>query len=471
MPHQTLKLFALSLPIIFWTFAGCSSSGGDSAQTQDDRHLIIGKFIDDPVQGLDYTCSSGMADKTDKNGLYICKSGDDVTFKVGPALIGTVAAQESFITPYDFFEDETAAVDLARLLQTLDADGDADNGVIIINEADVSSLPSDLDFTSDDFEERVLVSSNIELIDAIQAKHHLDDVIAIARGDVPNEQADLHADAGRLQNIKTGSDVTLDGSSSHFDGNGGELTYAWKFISVPSGSEASLSNATLVDPHFTADQDGRYVLRLTIDHDGNTTTDSVVITAATSNSTPVANAGSDQYVKTETEVTLDGSRSTDADDDILTYHWSLATKAIGSLTQLSDPTSETPSFTADRDGTYVLDLSVSDETSISIVDKVSITASSGNSRPVANAGVNQDVVIGNDVFLDGSRSTDADDDTLSYRWVFTSKAPNSDSVLSDTAIESPTFHADKEGTYVLHLTVDDGQMESSVDKVTITATP
>jgi hypothetical protein len=79
------------------------------------------------------------------------------------------------------------------------------------------------------------------------------------------------------------------------------------------------------------------------------------------NTAPVASAGDPQSVKLFTSVSLDGSASADADeDDILTYAWTLLSVPAGSTATLSDVAAQVPTFEADREGTYVAGLVVSD---------------------------------------------------------------------------------------------------------------
>jgi len=92
------------------------------------------------------------------------------------------------------------------------------------------------------------------------------------------------------------------------------------------------------------------------------------------NSVPVADAGADQWVMTGTTVQLDGSGSSDADLDPLSYSWSLVSKPAGSSATLSAPQSVNSSFVADLDGTYVIALTVHDGTSNSAEDQVTVTA-------------------------------------------------------------------------------------------------
>lgn len=101
---------------------------------------------------------------------------------------------------------------------------------------------------------------------------------------------------------------------------------------------------------------------------------------------------------------------------------------------------------------------------------VSITIAPVNDAPLANAGPDQAVRAGNWVTLDGSASSDVDLlDALTYNWSFASVPLKSRAVLSGGGIH-PTFKADKEGTYVLNLVVNDGTVNSTPDSVVITAT-
>jgi hypothetical protein len=90
-----------------------------------------------------------------------------------------------------------------------------------------------------------------------------------------------------------------------------------------------------------------------------------------------------------------------------------------------------------------------------------------NEAPIANAGPDQNVAAGSDVVLDGSGSSDADGDPLSYDWIFVSRPPGSSAALSDGTVVNPTFIADVGGSYVLSLVVGDGTVASAEDTVLI----
>lgn len=275
-------------------------------------------------------------------------------------------------------------------------------------------------------------------------------------------------DAGVDQSVLTESKVTLDGSKST-DTNNDSLAYQWT-LTKPSGSTATLVNATVAMPNFTADLPGIYVATLIV-NDGklNGTAKSVSVTATVVNAKPIANAGTFQNVLTTSKVTLDGSKSTDANNDTLTYQWTVA-KPTGSTATLSSGTDAMPNFMADLPGVYVATLTVSDGVSKSSSVDVSVTAVVVNATPLANAGGAQNVLTGSKVTLNGSKSTDADSNTLTYKWAMSSKPTGSTSTLVSGTDAMPSFTADLPGTYAISLIVNDGIYDSLPDVVAVTAT-
>jgi hypothetical protein len=280
---------------------------------------------------------------------------------------------------------------------------------------------------------------------------------------VPNNAPVAHAGPD-LGSIIVGTVITMNGSASS-DPNSNPLTYSWSLIIKPAGSAAVLVNPTSVTPTFTVDRVGDYVVQLIVNDGGlNSAPDTALIT--TSNVAPVANAGPDQGGKLPGSlITLDGSASSDADRDPLTYSWSLITKPAGSTAVLSNPTSVMPTFTVDRDGTYTAQLIVNDGTLSSAPDSVLIT--SLNVAPVANAGPDQGgKALGSLITLDGSGSIDANGDSLTYLWSL-SKPPGSAAVLADPSSVTPTFTVDLTGNYVAQLIVNDGMLSSAPNTVNI----
>ncbi len=176
----------------------------------------------------------------------------------------------------------------------------------------------------------------------------------------------------------------------------------------------------------------------------------VIWEGGTSNEAPVADAGADQSVTATgatTSVTLDGSGSSDADGDALSYSWTLDGSVVSTDASFS---------TNLADGSYTFTLTVSDgEESDS--DEVSVTVV--NTIPVADAGADQTLEATGattTVTLNGS-ATDADGDALTYSW---SNGATGASTSVDLAV----------GTHTFTMTVTDEQGATDSDQVTVTIT-
>lgn len=184
-----------------------------------------------------------------------------------------------------------------------------------------------------------------------------------------------------------------------------------------------------------------------------------------SNTAPVANAGVIQNVSTGALVTLDAAGSTDTDGDTLSYHWSIVLKPVESGSILSDVSAVNPIIIVDTDGTYLFQLIVNDGKTDSPSSNVVVTASTANSAPVANAGIDQNIYTSALVQLDGSTSSDVDGNNLSYLWDIVSKPIASNAELSNKTIVNPALIADADGIYEIQLIVNDGIIDSIADTV------
>jgi len=185
------------------------------------------------------------------------------------------------------------------------------------------------------------------------------------------------------------------------------------------------------------------------------------------NNPPVTDAGIDQSVDELTMVSLNGTASTDADGDPLTYSWM---QTAGTSVTLSDASSAEPTFTAPLvNSTEVLtfQLIINDGIEDSAVDTVDITVNDNN-VPVADAGADQSVDELTMVSLNGTASTDADGDPLTYSWMQTTGPTVT---LSDPTIAEPTFTVpDTSSSELLtfQLIVNDGTDDSTPSAVDVT---
>ncbi|HRF45541.1 MAG TPA: PKD domain-containing protein, partial [Candidatus Competibacteraceae bacterium] len=286
--------------------------------------------------------------------------------------------------------------------------------------------------------------------------HHLIGTVA-ARNTPPV------ADAGPDQSAQAGTTVTLDGSHST-DADGDALTYDWTLPGVPAGSTATLADPATIHPRLTLDKPGSYTAQLVV-NDGQAASAPDTVTVSTTNTPPVAKAGADQSAPVGATVTLDGSGSSDVDGNPLTFQWTVLTQPDGSTTALVNPMAVNPRLTLDRAGSYTVQLLVNDGHADSAPD--SVTISTENSKPVAEAGPAQTVALHATVQLNGAGSHDADGDALTYQWTLTTVPVGSTAALTNPTSINPTFAADKAGAYVAQLIVNDGTVDSDPDTVTI----
>jgi len=157
------------------------------------------------------------------------------------------------------------------------------------------------------------------------------------------------------------------------------------------------------------------------------------------NHPPIADAGPDQIVNEGQTVSLNGSNSTDPDDDIASYHW----VQIGeSSINISNPDSIQPSFTAPGAGpegaSLTFELTVTDQSGNQGKDLCIVNITNLNEPPQANTGEDQTVDEGAVVTLDGSSSLDIDGNIESYSW---NQISGPTVTLSNASSGQPTFTA------------------------------
>lgn len=374
MHIHLFKLFFLSIFSIF-LLVGCSdiehisasvngnTTDTNTTDTNTTSNTITGQFLDAYVQDMNYTCSSGTSGVTDAVGSFTCNVGDDITFFLGDNNVSTVTA-ELIITPYTLFPTSLdSAINLTRLLQSLDDDSNLTNSVISIDKTLEVMLPSDLNFSSPTFEDDVEADLNITLVNANEAQTRLNDFIVAEGGTVAIDTIAPLADAGSDAIATTNDLVILDGNSSVAS------TYAWSFVSKPVGSTATLTDSTTFAPTFTADLNGTYEIELTVNAaDINFDTDRVIITVTDVVIPPVpVNNAPDINVSTlitvaENQTSAMTISATDDDNDTLTYSVLGTDSASFSVNQTSGVVTFISASNYEIKNSYEITAKVSDST-------------------------------------------------------------------------------------------------------------
>ncbi len=166
---------------------------------------------------------------------------------------------------------------------------------------------------------------------------------------------------------------------------------------------------------------------------------------------PVAVAAADQTnVKMHTDVTFDGSASTDADSTIVSYVWTSGAWE-GELTGVN------PMFHFhDVTGDFVVTLTVTDDTGLTGSDDITITVNPLQPPVAVIDGGNVTVGLGDTVTFTSTGSSDPDGEIVAYMW------DNGD----NTATSTRTFNA--LGDVVVELTVTDDNSISDSASITVT---
>lgn len=155
-PHLRLArpLAAACLIAIVGLQAGCLS--GSSSDDDDAVATSTGVFIDSPVAGLGYKTAT-QEGVTDAQGRFEYAANETVTFSIGELELGSAAGAE-ILSPISLVSgaqaaSEPAVLNMAVLLQSLDQDGDLNNGIQITESiaAIVSDHAQALDFDGDAF--------------------------------------------------------------------------------------------------------------------------------------------------------------------------------------------------------------------------------------------------------------------------------------------------------------------------------
>ncbi|MCC6807785.1 MAG: hypothetical protein IT381_10195 [Deltaproteobacteria bacterium] len=256
--------------------------------------------------------------------------------------------------------------------------------------------------------------------------------------------------------------VQLDASHST-NPLGGSLTYEWTLMSAPATSGNAGWSSTEEKPIYTADVSGYHVVQLVV---RNALLQSYPVTTTIhANTPPVAVAGPDATVIAGTNVALNGSASSDADNNVLFYSWSVLSSPASSTAGISSATNAAASFKPYAGGTYVIQLRVSDVATATL-DTLTLTVLV---PPIALAGPDRSAAIGTPVALDATTSTGTA--PLSFQWTLLSAPPGSTATVVAPDQPITSFTPDLIGVYRVRLGVTDLVSLTSFDDVEVTVVP
>ncbi|MBN1984262.1 MAG: hypothetical protein JW795_22235, partial [Chitinivibrionales bacterium] len=165
-------------------------------------------------------------------------------------------------------------------------------------------------------------------------------------------------------------------------------------------------------------------------------------------------------------IIIDGSSSSDPDGEALIYQWSV-TKPDGSVISNSPGNDSKFTLKPPVKGEYSVVLVVTDKSCPNGGEKKAATAkiSVGPNTckaPLADAGEDQTVPVGELVMLDGTGSKSETGGIISYNWVMLVKPKGSTAILKYPIFDSPVFKADVKGNFVIQLVVSENCNQTAV---------
>jgi hypothetical protein len=201
MNNKISQLFYAGVISSSTLLVGCFDGGADTPKAATppaeapQAAAKSGVILDSLVQGLSYSATpSGKSGITGADGRFNYSVGDTLSFTLGNLSIADFtppADQGTLVTLADIAVDDAQAVQIGRVLQTLDADGDATNGINLVGDF---SGASDIDFSN----ESVVTTSLQDLANFLDAAGEIRTIVS-------TEDAQQHIETS-LANAQT---VTL----------------------------------------------------------------------------------------------------------------------------------------------------------------------------------------------------------------------------------------------------------------------
>ena len=224
---------------------GCSggSDSGSNPERADASKPLTGQFIDAPVAGLQYETAT-RSGQTDKDGNFEFLLNESVRFFIGDIELGS-AKGKSIVSPFDLAGTENiennTVVNILRLLQTLDENGDPSDGIQLNSAALSEAIGLDTIFVTDDI---VAFSTNADLqaylqrvtggtglVDIQAAQAHFQDTLqeaGIGRG------AGTYQVGGQVLGLNGSVTLQLNQTENLTVNQNGDFQFATEF---PSGAE------------------------------------------------------------------------------------------------------------------------------------------------------------------------------------------------------------------------------------------
>jgi len=294
------------------------------------------------------------------------------------------------------------------------------------------------------------------------------DTVKLTVNAAENQPPVAEAGANQIINLPA-STTTLTGTGIDFDGT--IVSYSWIKIAGPNGGNILSPNSFTTVINNLNVGEFQYEFSVT-DNNGAVSADTILIRVdSLVNQAPVADAGSNQVITLPVNSTLLKGAGTDVDGSVISYSWGkISGPAQGVIVS---PGKDSTTISNLEQGTYIFELTITDNHGAISTDIVQITVNTGiiNAAPIANAGADQviDLPVNNAV-LNG-KGTDTDGTIISHKWVKISGPALGNISSSNTATTNVVGLVQGIYQYRLTVTDSDGAIAKDTVKVTVIAAP
>ena len=165
------------------TYTATDTAGNEATATRVVNVVtpLQGVLLDSPVANIGYKTDSSEG-LTDDKGQFPYLPGETVIFFIGDLNFPAVVAS-GVVTPENIAAgDSITQTNILQILQTLDADGNPDNGISIVDGAHAAFTDTTLDITSAEFDSNVVtelavIDGGLSLVNEAQADAHFNDTL------------------------------------------------------------------------------------------------------------------------------------------------------------------------------------------------------------------------------------------------------------------------------------------------------
>ncbi|MCX8064573.1 MAG: PKD domain-containing protein [Candidatus Hydrogenedentes bacterium] len=242
-----------------------------------------------------------------------------------------------------------------------------------------------------------------------------------------------------------------------YDPDNDPISFRWLLQEIPEGSGISLPSSYTDSVSFVADKRGIYKLLLNISDTYEQRDEIITVNCINRNPNVVINANETEISHGD-EITIDGSLTSDPDNDELIFNWELTLKPAQSSAELYLIEKKISLLRTDVPGTYKVKLTAEDGYGGTDSKMVSIYAT--NSSPLCNLPEEHTCYVGTPLVITCKEAEDRENDNIYYVWSIAEKPEGSSPQLLNYS-ENALFIGDKKGLYKLELEVSDNWGEKS----------